>query len=306
MHTLVMTGATRGIGRFTAANLLHDDPELRLVVLARESTSAEAMRELRTDDRVTVVDTELASIDSVESSGRAVVALLDAGDLPPLRGFVGNAGVQFTDALHTTPDGLETTFAVNVLANHLLLRALESRFVSPARIVLTNSGTHFGDLRHTYGLTPAPRWADPSVLALPGAFPSPATVAAGYTAYATSRLAAMYLVHEWARRLPHGVDIVAHSPGLVPATGHGRHAKPFARFLNDRVVPLLTLTPAIDNAATAGRRLAATVTGRTAAPSGSYVDRTRVTPSSNESYNVERERALWDYLETVRLRNVNG
>jgi NAD(P)-dependent dehydrogenase (short-subunit alcohol dehydrogenase family) len=306
MHTLVMTGATRGIGRFAAAALLHDDPELRLVVLARESTSAEAVRELRAHDRVTVVNTELASIDSVESAGRAVVAMLDSGELPPLRGFVGNAGVQFTDALHTTPDGLETTFAVNVLANHLLLRALESRLVSPARIVITNSGTHFGDLRHTYGLTPAPRWADPSVLAQPGALPSPGTAAAGYTAYATSRLAAVYLVHEWARRLPHGVDIVAHSPGLVPATGHGRHAKPFARFLNDRIVPLLTVTPAIDNAATAGRRLAATVTGRTPAPSGSYVDRIRVTPSSGESYNVERERALWDYLETVRLRNVNG
>ncbi|MEU7468876.1 SDR family NAD(P)-dependent oxidoreductase [Streptomyces sp. NPDC044984] len=305
MHTLVMTGATRGIGHFAAAALLHDDPELRLVVLARESTSAEAMRELRAHDRVTVINTELASIDSIELAGRAVCALLDAGKLPPLRGFVGNAGVQFTDALHTTPDGLETTFAVNVLANHLLLRALESRLVGPARIVITNSGTHFGDLRHTYGLTPAPRWADPAVLARPSAFPSPATTAAGYTAYATSRLAAMYLVHEWARRLPCGVDIVAHSPGLVPATGHGRHAKPFARFLDRRVVPLLTLTPAVDNAATAGRRLAATVTGRTAAPSGSYVDRTRVTPSSNESYDVERERALWDYLEAVRLRNVN-
>ncbi|MEU8654194.1 hypothetical protein [Streptomyces sp. NPDC048737] len=66
-----------------------------------------------------------------------------------------------------------------------------------------------------------------------------------------------------------------------------------------------SVTPAIDNAATAGRRLAATVTGRTPAPSGSYVDRSRVTPSSNESYDVERERALWDYLEAVRLHEVN-
>jgi hypothetical protein len=54
---------------------------------------------------------------------------------------------------------------------------------------------------------------------------------------------------------------------------------------------------------TAGARVADTATGRTAAPSGSYVDRTRVTPSSAESYNVQRERTLWDYLEAVRLRN---
>lgn len=42
----------------------------------------------------------------------------------PLRGFTGNVGVQYTNALTTGPEGFETAFTVNVLANHLFVRLL--------------------------------------------------------------------------------------------------------------------------------------------------------------------------------------
>lgn len=40
--------------------------------------------------------------------------------------------------------GFEPTFAVNVLANYLLIRLLADRFTAPARIVITSSDTHAG------------------------------------------------------------------------------------------------------------------------------------------------------------------
>jgi hypothetical protein len=55
-------------------------------------------------------------------------------------------------------------------------------FAIPARITLTVSGTHFGDLRHNLGLVPGPAQRDPEVLAAPGVFEKPRSTAAGRTA----------------------------------------------------------------------------------------------------------------------------
>ncbi|GAB2620031.1 hypothetical protein GCM10027168_60120 [Streptomyces capparidis] len=173
-HTVVMTGASRGIGRSAAEHILRASPDVHLLVVARGSSGARLAAELAAGGRaVSHVAADLGALESVRSAAAEIGDRLDSGDLPPLRGFAGNAGVQHTDALTGTPDGFEATFAVNVLANHLLVRRLQDRFAAPARIVITASDTHFGDLRHNLGMVPGPAWASPDVLARPGAFPRP-------------------------------------------------------------------------------------------------------------------------------------
>jgi len=279
-HTIVMTGASRGIGRAAAEHIARESPDTRLVVVGRETA-------------------DLASLESTRAAATGIRDRLDRGDLPPLRGFVGNAGAQYANARTAGPDGFEATFAVNVLANHLFVRLLQDRFVTPARIVITVSDTHFGDLRHNLGMVPGPVWQSPGVLARPGAFPEPDSVAAGRTAYATSKLAAIYLVHEYARRLPAGVDVVAYNPAFVPGTGLARAAGPVDRFAMRYLLPALTLTPFATSPRTAGRALADVALGVLPAPTGSYVDRRRVARSSDESYDPRRERDLWDAVERL-------
>jgi NAD(P)-dependent dehydrogenase (short-subunit alcohol dehydrogenase family) len=227
------------------------------------------------------------------------VRQLDTGELPPLRGFVGNAGVQFTNDLTESPEGFEATFAVNVLANHVLLSRLRARITTPARVVITVSDTHFGDLKHNLGMVPGPAWQDPAVLARTSAFPKPDSAAAGRTAYSTSKLAAIYLIHEYARRLPDGIKIIGYNPGFVPGTGLAREAGPLARFAMQHVMPMLTLTPIATSRKAAGKYLADVVIGRTPAESGTYVDRTKVARSSEESYDPDRERRLWGTVEEL-------
>ncbi|MEV0357559.1 SDR family NAD(P)-dependent oxidoreductase [Nocardia sp. NPDC050697] len=283
-----MTGATGGIGRIAAEHLL-TEPDLHLVVLARDPATV--------DPRATAIPADLRSPASIRAAAERITTLLDRGDLPPLRGFAGNAGIQYTNATTTGPDGFEATFTVNVLANHLLLRGLERHFAAPARIVLTGSDTHFGDLSHNLGLVPAPVWRDPRTLARPAAFRRPASTAAGRTAYSTSKLAVQYLVHEWARRLPAGVGIVSYNPGFVPGTGLARHAGAVERLVARRVLPALTRTPFATDLPTAGARLAAVLLGRVTAPTGGYIDRDRAADSSPESYDERRERELFAALE---------
>ncbi len=205
--------------------------------------------------------------------------------------------MQYTDDLTETEDGLEATFTVNVLANHLLLRLLGDRFAVPSRIVITVSDTHFGDLRHNLGMVPGPVWHSPDMLARPGAFADPASTRAGRRAYSTSKLATIHLVHEYARRLPAGVEILSYNPGFVPGTDLTRNAGPLTRFAVRRIAPLFTVTPLATDAETAGARLAAVATGELEAATGSYVDRDRVADSSPASYDPGRERELWDCLE---------
>lgn len=291
-HTLVMTGASRGIGRVAAEQILRRSPDAHLLVVARDPSVARL-----TTHRHTVVPADLGSLRSVRAAATEIRARLDGGDLPPLRGFVGNAGVQYANALTEGPDGFEATFTVNVLANHLFVRLLQDRFAASARIVITVSDTHFGDLRHNLGMVPGPAWKSPDVLARPGAFPRPETTAAGRTAYSTSKLAAIHLVHEYARRLPTGIDAVAYNPGFVPGTGLARNADPVSRFAMRHVLPATTLTPFATTRSAAGRYLADVVLGTTAAPTGSYVDRGQAARSSEESYDPRREAELWDAAE---------
>ncbi|WP_413811412.1 SDR family NAD(P)-dependent oxidoreductase [Streptomyces sp. OE57] len=297
-HTIVMTGASRGIGRVAAEHIVRRSPDAHLLVVARASSGARLAEELATGGRtVSYVPADLGSLQSVRAAATEIHDRLERGELPPLRGFVGNAGMQYTNALTESPDGFEATFAINVLANHVFVRVLQDHFAVPARIVITVSDTHFGDFEHNMGMVPGPAWHSPDVLARPGAFPKPSGTAGGRTAYSTSKLAAIYLVHEYARRLPAGIDAIAYNPGFVPGTGLARNAGPLSRFAMRRVLPVMALTPFATGRGAAGRYLADVVLGTTPAPTGSYVDRARVARSSEESYDPRRERELWDAVE---------
>lgn len=291
-RTLIMTGATRGIGLEAAKDVLRRSSGTHLVILGRPSSTSVVLPDLQDiSPHVSAVDIDLSSRESIAAAGEQLEVLLDTGELPPLRGLAFNAGVHLSSSLEATVDGYERTFAVNVMSTHQLLRRLHPHIQTPARIVVTVSDAHFGDLRHTGGTMPAPRWSL-SEISRPGAFVRPAQVRAGRRAYVTSKLGGLYLVHEWARRLPADTDIVAYNPSLVVGTGLARETGGAFPFLMKRVIPLLTATPLVDTPVPAGRKLADAILGVTPAATGAYIHQRRVMDSSAESYDTDRERAL--------------
>ncbi|MDV7134836.1 SDR family NAD(P)-dependent oxidoreductase [Williamsia muralis] len=292
--SLVFTGATRGIGRAAALRIASANPDVHLVLLARGSAGTELVDEVRRRGaNATAVAADLSSMTGVREGASRIATMAAAGEVPSLGGILANAGIQHTNAVTATRDDFEETFAVNVLANHLLIRLLSNHLRPNSRITLTTSDTHFGDLRHNLGMVPAPAWHHPDQLARPGAFPAADSAKAGRTAYSTSKLAVIYLVHEFARRLPDTVDIVSYNPGFVPNTGLARHADPVSRFVVRNVLPALTLTPVATTVETAARLLVATAMKDVQASTGDYVDRGIVTRSSEESYDLAREEELF-------------
>jgi hypothetical protein len=89
----------------------------------------------------------------------------------------------------------------------------------------------------------------------------------------------------------------SYNPSLVTGTGLAQEAGGPLPFLMKWIVPILEVTPLVDTAPIAGRKLADVILETSCAPTGSYLHRTKTMRSSAESYNTDREEALWDWME---------
>ncbi len=118
MKTIIMTGATAGIG-LAAAKQMQQGSAVRLLVGARGKTVVG-------DD---VLPLGLARLASVRGFANAIEERLGETSIDAL---VLNAGISFGTIDQRTEDGFETTFAVNRLAHYMVLRLLMPRLAPGA------------------------------------------------------------------------------------------------------------------------------------------------------------------------------
>jgi retinol dehydrogenase 12 len=199
--TVLVTGATRGMGLETAVRLA--GLGAGVLVHGRDAArGADALAAVRAvaapGARPSLLLADLSTLDGVRALADDVAR--DRGRLDVL---VANAGV-FAPERRETADGLELTFAVNVVAPVLLAARLlpALRAAAPARIVILSSASHWtGEIR----------WDDLQ-LARPGAYTP-------LRAYDQSKLAVLMLTLALARRLQgSGVTAVCLDPGDVATT----------------------------------------------------------------------------------------
>jgi len=198
-RTVLVTGASSGIGRATAVGLAAMGAHLAITGRDPERTEA-AASEIRAAGGGQV-DTFVADLSSLGEVRRLADEVL--GRLPRIDVLVNNVG-GYWDTRHVTADGLERTFALNHLAPYLLTRLLLDRLreSAPARVVTVSSGAHtmgridFDDLGGERSYS-------------------------GMRAYSQSKLANLLFTYELARRLgPGGISANALHPGMV-RTGFG-------------------------------------------------------------------------------------
>jgi len=192
--TVLITGATSGIGRATALGLARMGAHLAITGRDRGRTE-DAAREIRAagGGEVDVLVADLSSQSEVRRLAEEVLHSLSRIDV-----LINNVG-GYWDTRHVTVDGLERTFALNHLAPFLLTNLLLDKLKqsAPARVVTVSSNAHaagridFGDLQGERAYS-------------------------GARAYSQSKLANILFSYELARRLlATSVTANALHPGLV-------------------------------------------------------------------------------------------
>jgi NAD(P)-dependent dehydrogenase (short-subunit alcohol dehydrogenase family) len=261
-RTVLITGATDGLGRALAADLT--ERGARVLVHGRDPRRvSEAAREVGADGAYVA---DLASLAEVRRLAEEV-----AGDHDSLDVLVSNAGIGSTlpgdGARMESADGYELRFAVNYLAGFLLTRLLEPLLVAAApgaRIVNVAS---------------AGQWPiDFDDVMLERSYD-------GSRAYAQSKLAQVMSTFDFAERLrDRGVTVNALHPSTYMPTKMVLHA---------RGAGLDSLEGGV--AATARLAADAELNGVT----GRYFNRTREARADEQAYDAQARRRLWELSERL-------
>ncbi len=129
----LVTGATSGLGRHTASELARLGATVILVGRneAKARATCEAICRATGNPRVEVEIADLSSMAQIRD--------LSARLTGPIHLLINNAGVLLAERTETN-EGLETTFATNLLGHFLLTNLLIPKLEAPARIINVSSG----------------------------------------------------------------------------------------------------------------------------------------------------------------------
>jgi retinol dehydrogenase 14 len=265
--TVLITGATSGIGKATALGLAGMGARVAITGRDRERTE-DAAREIRAagGGEVDVFVADLSSQAEVRRLADEVLQRLARLDV-----LINNVG-GYWNTRHVTADGLERTFAVNHLAPFLLTNLLLDRLRSsaPARVVTVSSNAQrmgridFDDLQGERSYS-------------------------GSRAYDQSKLANLLFSYELARRLA-GSAVTANAlhPGVVSTSFGAEDPGWIQRLLVPFFRPFMK-TPA---------QGAATSIHLASAPelenvTGLYFVNSKAKKSSERSYDLSAAALLW-------------
>ncbi|KAJ4291702.1 hypothetical protein N0V90_009597 [Kalmusia sp. IMI 367209] len=270
--TILVTGANGGLGSAIVKHIV-SKPELAAyhgLYTVRDATAAPALSSTLSCGKShphDVLSMELTKLDSVRQTAKTINARVSAGEIPPIRALILNAGFQDFGKQSWTDDGLDTTFAANYLGHWLLtLLLLESMDRESGRIVLVGSQSH--DCLEVDELTRRLRNASPydkrnesgkafvdekyktivhdeaSFEAIAKGSWSPAqedpSFRSGFRRYGAAKLFLIMMVHDLQRRMNQDpalkdVCILGVDPGTM-ITGLQRYASWFIRIVLFRIV----------------------------------------------------------------------
>lgn len=202
-RVVVITGATSGIGLATARGIAAAGAQTVLVGRGVERTANIAREVARSSGNPSVEGVGVEDLALRDEWSRLSRELCER--FPAIHVLVNNAGAYFARR-EITRDGIERTFALNVLAPLALTTLLADRLRSsaPARVVNVASAAHAGNVVDLGDLEGVRGYG-------------------GYRAYGRSKLELILLTRELARRFGGtGVTVNALHPGFI-RSGFGQN-----------------------------------------------------------------------------------
>ncbi len=304
MRTVVITGANVGIG-FATAKFLAAFPDWRVLLACRDESKAkaaiDAIKQTHPNSHVGFVPLDLFSLSSV----RRLPAALAAMQVPAVGGLILNAGGINMNAksLEFTEDGFERTFQLNFLGHFLVANLLVKYMSAPARIVFVSSDLHDPAATKMGRMLP-PRYGPVEDLAHGT---GTATKLKPMARYGTAKMYAMMAAYELDRKLREiemPITVNSWSPGVVPTTRAGRDMNPIMKQIMTNRWFVNFMGSHLSTEEEAARALGGLlIDTKYSGVTGKYFDGFQEIPSSVESRNESKARAVWE--QSARLAGLS-
>lgn len=271
--TIVITGATSGIGEVAAAELAARGA--RLVLVARDKARGEAeivrLRAIAPNVDHSIHYADLSRLAEVKRVAAEIAAAETRIDV-----LINNAGALFASR-QVTSDGLELTFATNHMSYFVLTHGLRERLraAAPARVVNVASDAHKGEKLDFSDLQSAKDYR-------------------GLHVYGRSKLCNILFTRELAKRWE-GTGVTANSlhPGFV-ATRFGDQSGGLLSF-GVRIAKTFAISP--EKGAETIVYLASADEPRSA--NGLYYYKCKAATPTKEAQDNESARRLWQESEKL-------
>ena len=277
----MITGGNSGIGFATAGKLAAKG--FHVILASRnQQTSAQAIERICAGNPSASVESiplDLASFAAV----RQCAAAFQAKGYP-LHLLINNAGGSVAgERASFTADGFEMTFGTNHLGHFLLTNLLLDNLKqsAPARVITVSSQKHVpgyggkGAPDFDYDNLKGEKYYDTQVF------------------YRNSKLANMWFAYELQRRLAGtGVTSNAVCPGFVPEAIGNRRTSALDRLMYKQILPRMPFARSLEQASSS--YMVAATDPRYESVGGKFIVDGKETPSSDESYDEEKARRLWE------------
>jgi len=272
--TVVITGATSGIGEVAAVRLAEQGA--RIVFTARDKDRAQAtLEKLRRVNPASGHVVHLSDLSLLAEMRRTAEEIKEE---PTIDVLINNAGALFNSRGETS-DGLEKTFALNHMSYFVVTNLLLPRLKAGARIINTASDAHyrakldFDDLQSKKSYS-------------------------GFSVYSRSKLCNILFTRELARRIA-GTGITANAlhPGFV-ATRFGDQSGGVLSALVRVAKPIGAISP--EEGAKTIIYLA--TSPDVAMTNGEYFTKCAVATPSDEARNDRDAKRLWEISTEIAER----
>lgn len=291
--TVVVTGASSGLGYETALQIARTRPDLRVVICSRTGGGiADKINSLTGHTNVVYLQLDL----STHAGTRAFAKSFTSHGFPPISVVVLNAGLQETDKVHMSSDGIELMFAVNHVNQALLFFCLRPHFLPTARVVIVASGMHSDKYRFSVD----PHYTTAEAIAHPPNGKVYDTWKAGMKRYAESKLCNVlfaYALHDRSDLLVTALDPGSMSTGLYRNTP-GLFGSVWRWTLSTRVAKwYLSDKYETDFSAATVTKMAIDPAFGSREKSGKYfvTVNAKEMRSSEQSYDKALQKDLWDW-----------
>ncbi|KAI1076803.1 hypothetical protein F5B20DRAFT_311828 [Whalleya microplaca] len=330
--TIIITGASGGLGCALVSKIISTAEFAGYYGLytARDATSVPALRSALASAPSThcydVKSLDVSRLASVRAFARAINASVSAGEAPPIRALILNAGINDMGKQSFTEDGFDMSFASNYLGHWLLtLMLLQSIDPENGRIVVVGSSSHNVEhpIHNVTGYYNDEEWKtffkdENSVDAIAKGTWATGTSAGPYVMggrrYGAAKICAAMMVRELQSRLDadqslKGISVVGIDPGTMN-TGIVRHGNWFTRLFTFPLIigPLSYLmglfqsNPAIRTTTKSANDLLKATFEAGQRLRGAYLDGTDLTGLSREAADTTKSKMVWRH--SVKYTNL--